>query len=82
MLTQSQMWNCKDLMLPNGSIKSVSSIENTFGSMRGIIHNMFTQLSAWDLKNLMLSNRTIQSLSIRKNPPKEKYSNYLNAFVP
>ena len=35
------MWNCKDLMLPNGSIKSLSSIENTFDSIRGIIINIY-----------------------------------------
>ena len=43
MLTQFQMWNRKDVMLPIGSIKYLSNIENTFVSIRGSIKYMLPQ---------------------------------------
>ena len=39
MLTQFQMQNRKDLMLPNGSIKYLSRRDEIFGNISGSIQN-------------------------------------------
>ena len=63
MLTQFQVWNRKDLMLPNGSIKSLSRSEKMFSSIIRSIKNMLTQFQVRNRNDLMLPNGSIKYLS-------------------
>ena len=59
MLTQFQVWNRNDLMIPNGSIKSLSRSENNFGSIRGSIKDMLIQFQVRNRNDLMVLNGSI-----------------------
>ena len=65
-LTQFQVCNCKNIMLPNGSIKSLSIREKTVVSIRRSIKDTFTQFQMCNFKDLTLPNRSIKLLSIRE----------------
>ena len=57
MFTQFQVRNRKDVMLPNGSINSLSRREKMFGSIRGSIGNYACTVSSAELKGCYASER-------------------------
>ena len=64
-LSQFQVWNRNNLMLPNRSTKSSSSRENSFVRIRTSIKITLTTLQVQNSKDLIFLNGIIKSLSRR-----------------
>ena len=65
MISQIQLWNRKDLMIPNGSIKYFSRIDKSDEIIRIIIYPTLLKFQLWNNEHLMLPKIIIKVSSIR-----------------